>query len=146
MAQRRQRELKLEQVRYAARLVQRQYDAVDPLNRLVDGRVGTAMERKAGAGGAAGASLRPGGKRSGVEPTAEERAAITDLSRDLPAIWTAGTTSNQERKQLPRMAIQSAQLDGASQAGQVEVQIHWRSGAVTSLSVKRTAEGRHFLW
>ena len=35
VAQRRQRELQLEQARYAARLAQRQYDAVDPDNRLV---------------------------------------------------------------------------------------------------------------
>src|SRR6201987_4106959 len=34
-AQRRQRELQLEQARYEARLAQRQYDAVDPDNRLV---------------------------------------------------------------------------------------------------------------
>ena len=33
--QRRQRELQLEQARYEARLAQRQYDAVDPDNRLV---------------------------------------------------------------------------------------------------------------
>src|SRR5437879_602761 len=34
-AQRRQRELQLEQARYEARLAQRQYDGVDPGNRLV---------------------------------------------------------------------------------------------------------------
>jgi hypothetical protein len=35
VSQRRQRELQLEQARYEARLAQRQYDAVDPSNRLV---------------------------------------------------------------------------------------------------------------
>ena len=35
ISQRRQRELQLEQARYEARLAQRQYDAVDPSNRLV---------------------------------------------------------------------------------------------------------------
>ena len=35
IAQRRQRELQLEQAHYEARLAQRQYDAVDPENRLV---------------------------------------------------------------------------------------------------------------
>jgi hypothetical protein len=32
--------------------------------------------------------------------TAEERAAISSVSRDLPAIWAAGTTTNPERKRL----------------------------------------------
>src|SRR5260370_42649873 len=38
-SQRRQRELQLEQARYEARLAQRQYDAVDPSNRLVAGEL-----------------------------------------------------------------------------------------------------------
>ena len=73
--------------------------------------------------------------------TADERAAITELSHDLPAVWSAETTTNQERKQLLRMAIESVQLDGVSQAGQVEVQIRWRSGTIISLSVKRAEPG-----
>src|SRR4030095_6499451 len=55
--------------------------------------------------------------------------------------WDAETTTNQERKQLLRMAIDSVQVDGSSQVGQIEVQIRWRSGTITSLSVKRTARG-----
>ena len=39
------------------------------------------------------------------------------------------------------MAIESVQLDGICQKGQIELQIHWRSGAVTSLTVKRAAPG-----
>jgi hypothetical protein len=73
--------------------------------------------------------------------TPEERAAITDLSRDLPAIWSAETTTNQERKQLLRMAVESVQVDGSNQAGQVDVQIRWRSGTITSFNVSRTAPG-----
>ncbi len=73
--------------------------------------------------------------------TADERAAITELSLDLPAVWSAETTTNQERKQLLRMAIESVQLDGVSEAGQVEVQIRWRSGTILSLRVKRAEPG-----
>ena len=73
--------------------------------------------------------------------TAEERAAIQELSRDLPALWSAATTTDQDRKQLLRLVIESVQVDGQSQAGQVEVQIRWRSGTVTSVNVKRTAPG-----
>jgi hypothetical protein len=73
--------------------------------------------------------------------TAEERAAITELSCDLPAIWSAETTTDQERKQLLRMAIESVQLDGICQPGQVDIQIRWRSGTITNLVVRRTAPG-----
>ena len=73
--------------------------------------------------------------------TAEERAAISSVSQDLPAIWAAPTTTNQERKRLLRLAIECVQLDGATCAGQIEVQIRWRSGVVTRLTVPRHRAG-----
>jgi hypothetical protein len=141
LAQRRQRELPLEQARYEARLAQRQYDAVDPANRLV----AAELERRWNEKLKRVSELERAYARSESEAqwnlTAEERKAIAELSQDLPALWSADTTTNQERKQLLRMAIESVQLDGISQAGQVEVQIRWRSGAITSLSVKRSVPG-----
>jgi len=141
IAQRRQRELQLEQARYEARLAQRQYDAVDPGNRLVaaelERRWNEKLERVAQLERAYARAERD----AEWKLTAEERAAITELSQDLPAIWSAATTTNQERKQLLRMAIESVQLDGMSQSGQIETQIHWRSGTVTRHIVKRTSPG-----
>ena len=64
-----------------------------------------------------------------------------ELSQDLPAIWSAGTTTNQERKQLLRMTIESVQLDGVSTPGRIEIQIRWRSGTITVASVKRAVPG-----
>jgi hypothetical protein len=49
--------------------------------------------------------------------TAEERTAITELSQDLPAIWSANTTTNQERKQLLRMAVESSSWMGCAKWG-----------------------------
>jgi DNA invertase Pin-like site-specific DNA recombinase len=144
-SQRRQRELQLEQARYEARLAQRQYDAVDPSNRLVaaelERRWNEKLERVTDLERAFAQAERDAEWRL----TPEERTAITELSRDLPAIWSAETTTNQERKQLLRMVIESVQVDGSSQAGQVEVQIRWRSGTITSLSVKRAAPGERSL-
>lgn len=141
MAQRRQRELQLEQARYEARLAQRQYDAVDPSNRLVAAELERRWNEKLERVAQLERTYTQAERDAAWNLTAEERAAITELSRDLPAIWSAETTTNQERKQLLRMAIESVQLDGISHAGQIEMQIRWRSGAVTSLSVKRAAPG-----
>src|SRR5207244_1045113 len=73
--------------------------------------------------------------------SAEERAAMGALAQDLPAIWQAETTTDQERKQLLRFAIETVQLDGRSYPGQIEVQVRWRSGTVTSLRVERAVPG-----
>jgi len=141
VSQRRQRELQLEQARYEARLAQRQYDVVDPSNRLVAAELERRWNEKLERVGELERAFAQAERDAEWKLTAEERAAITNLSRDLPAIWSAETTTNQERKQLLRMAIESVQVYGTSQVGQIEVQIRWRSGTITSQSVKRTARG-----
>ncbi len=141
IGQRRQRELQLEQARYEARLAQRQYDAVDPSNRLVAAELERRWNEKLERVAQLERAYAQAEGEAHWNLTAEEREAIAELSQDLPAIWRAKTTTNQERKQLLRMAIESVQLDGIGQAGQVEAQIHWRSGTVTSLTVKRAAPG-----
>jgi hypothetical protein len=141
MAQRRQHELQLEQARYEARLAQRQYDAVDPSNRLVAGELERRWNEKLERVAQLERTYAQAEGEAQWNLTAEEREGIDELSRDLPAIWSAATTTNQERKQLLRMAIESVQLDGISQTGQIETQIRWRSGTITNLSVKRTRPG-----
>jgi hypothetical protein len=141
IAQRRQRDLQLEHARYEARLAQRQYDAVDPANRLVTAELERRWNEKLERVAQLERAYAQAERDAEWNLTPDERAAITELSQDLPAIWSAETTTNQERKQLLRMAIESVQLDGMREAGQVEAQIHWRSGTVTRHVVKRTAPG-----
>jgi DNA invertase Pin-like site-specific DNA recombinase len=136
---RRQQQMQVEQARYEARLAERQYDAVDPANRLVaaelERRWNEKLER------AVELEKTFAGTQQEVQLSPEERTAITHLSSDLPAIWNAETTTSQDRKRLLRMAIESVQLDGIGVPGQIEVQIQWRSGVVTRLDVKRPVQG-----
>jgi len=141
VCQRRQRELQLEQARYEARLAQPQYDAVDPSNRLVAAELERRWNEKLERVTELERAFAQAERDAEWKLTTEERAAISDLSRDLPAIWGAATTSNQERKQLLRMVIESVQVDGIAHTGQIEVQIRWRSDTITILHVKRTAPG-----
>jgi hypothetical protein len=139
--QRRQRELQLDQARYEARLAQRQYERVDPDNRLV----ASELERRWNEKLERVEELEQAHAKAEADAqwdlTSEERAAISTLSQDLPAIWAAPTTTNQDRKQLLRSAIECVQLDGVSRAGQIEVQIRWRSGVITRLTVERYRPG-----
>jgi len=141
IVQRRQRDSQLEQARYEARLAQRQYDAIDPANRLVASELERRWNEKLERVAQLERAYAQAEREAEWNLTADERAAITELSHDLPAVWSAETTTNLERKQLLRMAIESVQLDGCSQAGQIEVQIRWRSGTIISLSVKRAEPG-----
>jgi hypothetical protein len=137
----RQQQMQLEQARYEARLAQRQYDAVDPANRLV----AAELERRWNEKLERAAELEKAYARAEQEAqwqlSPEERAAVTHLSGDLPAIWNAETTTTQNRKRLLRMAIESVQLDGVSVPGQIEVQLRWHSGVITRHTVKRPVQG-----
>jgi len=138
---RHQWDLQLEQARYQARLAQRKYDAVDPDNRLV----AAELERRWNAQLTRVAELEQASAKAEREAsftlTAEERTAMQTLAQDLEAIWQAETTTQAERKQLLRLAMESVQLDGVSRPGWIEIQIRWRSGGVTRLEVKRAQPG-----
>jgi hypothetical protein len=137
----RQQQMQLEQARYEARLAQRQYDAVDPANRLV----AAELERRWNEKLERAAELEKAYARAEQEAqwqlSPEERTAVTHLSSDLPAIWNAETTTTQDRKRLLRMAIESVQLDGVSVPGQIEVQLRWHSDVITRHTVKRPVQG-----
>jgi DNA invertase Pin-like site-specific DNA recombinase len=140
-ALRRQWELQLEQARYEARLAQRQYDAIAPDNRLVaaelERRWNEKLERVVHL---EQASARAEQEGQWTLP-AEQRATVRALAQDLPALWEAATTTNRERKQLLRFAIDAVHLDGRSAPGAIEIQIRWQTGTITLLRVKRLTPG-----
>jgi len=144
-AQRRQRELQLEQARYEARLAQRQYDAVDPDNRLVASELERRWNEKLERVSHLEQAYAEAEQEAEWNLTPAERQAIQELSQNLPLLWGAPTTTNQERKRLLRMAIESVQLDGVSKTVEIDVQIRWRSGVLTNLAVKRPAPGEKSL-
>jgi hypothetical protein len=138
---RRQWELQLEQARYEARLAQRQYEAVDPDHRLVTAELERRWNEKLERIAQLEKAFAQAEQEAQWELSTEERAAITQLSGDLPAIWAAVGTTNQDRKRLLRMAIDSVQLDGVKFPGQMEVQIRWRTDTITRLIVARPIPG-----
>jgi DNA invertase Pin-like site-specific DNA recombinase len=144
-AQRRQRELQLEQARYEARLAQRQYDAVDPDNRLVASELERRWNEKLERVSHLEQAHAQAEQEAEWNLTPAERQAIQELSQNLPLLWGAPNTTNQERKRLLRMAIESVQLEGVSKAGEIDVQIRWRSGMLTNFAVKRSTPGERSL-
>ena len=140
-AKRRQQQMQVEQARYEARLAERQYDAVDPANRLVAAELERRWNEKLERATELEKAYARAEQETQWQLSPEERTAITHLSCDLPAIWNAETTTFQDRKRLLRLAIQSVQLDGMSVPGQIEVQIQWHSGVITRLTAKRPVQG-----
>ena len=102
----RQLELSLQQARYEAAHARRQYDAVDPANRLVAGRVGAPLER-----GIAGRVAEIEGEIAAMvaqqpPPLGETgTAALMPLGADLERAWSHPAASAATRKRILRAAL-----------------------------------------
>jgi DNA invertase Pin-like site-specific DNA recombinase len=128
-AERKQWDLRLERVRYEAKRAERQYQAVEPENRLVARSLERQWEEKLRAIEAVEKEYQAWRSTRLAPITEADRDAIIALGSDLPAIWSAQTTTSADRKQMLRLLIRDVIVDGKRAHGQVWVQINWQTGA-----------------
>ncbi len=131
----------LEQARYDVQLAQRQYDAVDPAYRLVAAELERRWNAKLEALQKLEHAYTEAQRQAHFTVSGDEKRAMKQLAGDLPALWSASTTTDVERKQLLRYAIAEVQLDGVSTPGQIVIRITWHSGAVTERQIERIKVG-----
>ena len=131
-------EQQLERRRYEAALAERQFNRVDPDNRLVAAELERRWEAALMEVRAAEETLaRSTSPQAIAQPTVGK--VVTDnvvrLSGRLSEIWTDPSTTDARRKALLRCLVEKVILDrGARDVGLVR--IVWRGGAVSELEVK----------
>jgi DNA invertase Pin-like site-specific DNA recombinase len=123
------------QAEYEVRVARRQYDLVDPANRLV----AAALERRWETALRALAAAQEAAERvvqakddTDLDPTL--RRQLTDLGRHLPALWTSGRLSPAQQKDLLRSLIRRVILTRPV-PDEVHLKIVWISGAVSPLVI-----------
>jgi DNA invertase Pin-like site-specific DNA recombinase len=128
-----QLKLQLERGQYEADRAFRQFDAVEPENRLVartlEGKWNEALECV----GQLKTQIVDRKKSLRDRLSKIEEQEVLRLARNLPAIWEAPTTTNKDRKRLLRTAIQEVQLTKRNR--EVLAKIVWVGGAVTEKTV-----------
>jgi len=134
-------QLRLERARYEAERAQRQYDQVEPENRLVARELERRWNEKLRVVADLEVEYRQEQER-GLSPLTEaEKTELRALVSNAPALWHASATTMDERKRLVRCLISAVivQRDDAAKhaGGQTTVRIGWRSGAWTELQVRR---------
>jgi DNA invertase Pin-like site-specific DNA recombinase len=134
----RQWHLRLERVRYEAQRVRRQYDEVEPENRLVARSLERAWEEKLRAVEQVEREYQEWKQEHRTEISAQERQEILALGEDLPQLWRACTTTAADRKYLLRLVIKEVLLDQKRERGKVWLQINWQTGASTQHVITRT--------
>jgi hypothetical protein len=132
----------VERKRYQAALAQRQYDKVDPDNRLVaaelERRWEAALIELREAEEVAAASDVPSASGSSFDRALQEKVVL--LAGRLPALWDEPSTGNARRKALLRCLVEKAVLERGSH-DVATVRLVWRGGAVSEIAVPRRVNG-----
>lgn len=66
-----------------------------------------------------------------------ERAAIRRLAADIPALWAAPTTTDADRKELIRQAVERVVVQAQGASERVWVRVDWVGGEQTQGMVRR---------
>jgi hypothetical protein len=127
----------LERLRYEARLAERQFNRVDPDNRLVAAELERRWEaalcelRRAEEALARRASQVEAGSDR-LDPRL--RAKVVALGQRLPELWADPSVSREHRKALLRCLIDKVVMRRAGRDS-ADVRIVWRGGETTELKV-----------
>jgi excisionase family DNA binding protein len=139
---RHQLELALTQAQFEASRAKRQYDAVDPENRLVAAELERRWNERL-------ADQRRIEERIAVldgEPegrlTAAERERLMELGHDLEQAWTHPAARPEIRKRILRSVLTEI-IVRVSDHEHIELTLHWRGGDHTRIDVIRNKTGRH---
>lgn len=130
--------LRLERARYEAARAERQYQAVEPENRVVARTLETRWNQKLQELLAVEREMEQAKRAQKLELSDEDRSAIRSLAGDLPNVFHAPTTTAAERKQLLRLLIADVVLTPLeSPQRQTQIRILWKTGAITEVTASR---------
>ncbi|EIZ79415.1 resolvase-like protein [Novosphingobium sp. Rr 2-17] len=142
----RQQRLSLQQARYEAAHARRQYDAVDPANRLVAGELERRWNEALQAVASIETEIAAMVARRPPPLREQEREQLMALGADLERAWlhpaaTAATAATCKRILRTALSEVIVRRDGAI----IHAVLHWQGGNHTELEVKQrlNAAGRH---
>jgi hypothetical protein len=141
LAKRRQLENALEQARFEASRAHRQYDQVDPDNRLVAGELERRWNDRLATVHALEEQLAQHDTGPSITLGLKDRERLLALGRDLSRAWDSASASVETRKKIVRLLIAEIVVDVADDT--LALVIHWRGGDHTRLSAKRNRVGQN---
>ncbi len=136
----RQWTLRCERARYEAERARRQYDAVEPENRLVARSLEKAWEDKLRAAEAVEQEYQKWCHDEPIKLEDEDRQALQTMAEDLPGMWSSASTTWSDRKSIVRLVMKDVILDAKRKAGEVWFRIIWQTGAASEHRYKRPVQ------
>jgi len=129
--------MRVERAEYEVALAERRYQECDPANRLVAG----TLERRWNDAMLRLETIRTEAAQFQSQKarvaTAEQKAQVLALARDLPRLWHSPTTAAKERKRMLRLLIKDITVEKLAGQRQLVLHIRWQGGACTDITVSR---------
>ena len=134
----------LQRLRYEVELARRQYDRVDPDNRLVaselERRWESALRVLRQAEERTEQQRRERDKVIPLHVSRDLREAFSSLGQSLPQLWSESILTREQRKALLRCLIDKVVVRRKEQRELVRTRVVWRGGAVTEIDVPVTVK------
>src|SRR5271169_1225801 len=136
-----QKALALEQAHYEVTRARRQYDAVDPSNRLV----AAELERRWNQALTTEAQMEVELvilREPRKEPITEDlKRELLSFARDLPKLWDDSHSLPEHKKRLLRIALK--EIIATSEDTAIRLVVHWQGGDHTQIEFPKIRSGRH---
>lgn len=136
---------RLERCQYEADRAQRQYRAVEPENRLVARELERQWEESLQQVKALSEDYARFRQTHPATLSDKERELIRSLSENLPALWSAPTTSARDRQRVLRLLIQRITVHVHDSSEHVDVNLEWSGGFASQHELLRPVYGYHQL-
>jgi DNA invertase Pin-like site-specific DNA recombinase len=127
----------LERARYEAERAERQYKSVEPENRLVARTLERAWEDALRTERDLRESYERHSQQVPQRLEAGDIAAIRALATDLPALWSAPTTTPADRKAVLRLLIEHVDVTADRETSGLDLVVHWAGGHETHQHIRR---------
>jgi hypothetical protein len=140
-AAQRQLELALQEAHFSAAYARRQYDAVDPANRLVAGELERRWNEALQIVHRLEGEIVELAAKKPAPLGEKERRHLMQLGADLELAWSHPAATAETRKRILRTALHEivVRIEGSS----IEMVLHWQGGDHTALKLRMNGVGKH---
>jgi len=135
----RQKALALEQARYDVIRARRQYDAIDPDNRLVAAELERRWNRALEIEAELDEELAVLEQSREHPLTSRQREELMDFARDLPRLWNLPQSPPEHKKRLLRIALK--EIIATTQNDTIRLVLHWQGGDHTQIEFAKIRTG-----
>ena len=133
----------IERARYEVALARRQYDAVDPENRLVGRELERRFEKALRELQKIEAEAQLQIRRLEQPLSGSEQQLLKRYAQKLSPLWNAPTTRAQDRKRIARCLIEHVVVTAPREATTLTAKVYWKGGEETTIEIPRGKTGVH---